>query len=129
MRFAGGPRITVIQGKMRVGQDKDPQSPLELRHRVLDTGEAAVEIAGELDLATADAAFEYVKKIIDDLAGPVVVGLAEVTFCDARGLHALVRMSHYADKAGCPFRVTSPSPRLASLMRITGLDETFLAAS
>lgn len=114
---------------MQVGQEKDPQSPLELRHRVLDAGEAAVEIAGELDVATADEAFEYVRKIIDDLAGPVVVGLSEVTFCDARGLHALVRMSHYAGKAGCPFRVTAPSPRLANLMRITGLGETFLEAS
>jgi len=114
---------------MHVDQEKDPQPPLELSHRILDTGEAAVEIGGELDVATADAAFGYVRKIIDDHGGPVVVGLAGVRFCDARGLHALVRMSNYAERAGCPFRVTSPSPRLTRLMQITGLGQTFLAAS
>ena len=61
--------------------------------------------------------------------GPVVVSLAGVRFCDARGLYALVRMAHYAQRADCPFRVTSPSPRLTRLMQITGLGETFLAAS
>lgn len=114
---------------MQVDQEKDPQPPLELSHRVLETGEAAVDIDGELDVATADAAFCYVRKIIDDRTGPVVVSLAGVRFCDARGLYALVRMAHYAEQADCPFRVTEPSPRLTRLMQITGLDETFLAAS
>ena len=129
MRFASEPRITVIQGKMHVDQEKDPQPPLELSHRVLDAGGAAVELGGELDVATADAAFGYVSEIIDHLGGPVVVSLAGVRFCDARGLHALVRMAHYAEQANCPFRVTAPSPRLTRLMQITGLGETFLAAS
>src|ERR1700729_2553218 len=127
--FRGRPRITVIQGKMHVDLQNDPQLPLELSHRVLDTGEAAVEIGGELDVATADAAFRYVSQVIDRAGGPVVVSLAQVRFCDARGLHALVRMSHYAQRANCRFLVTSPSPRLTRLMKITGLGETFLAAS
>ena len=114
---------------MHVDLQNDPQSPLELSHRVLDTGEAPVEIGGELDVATADAAFGYVRQIIDGAGGPVVVSLAQVGFCDARGLHALVRMARYAEQADCPFRVTSPSPRLARLMQITGLGGTFLAAS
>jgi anti-sigma B factor antagonist len=129
MRFAGGPRITVIQGKMHVDLENDPQPPLELSHRVLDAGGAAVEIGGELDVATAEAAFRYVSQIIDRTGGPVVVSLAQVRFCDARGLHALVRMAHHAQQTDCPFRVTSPSPRLARLMQITGLGGTFLAAS
>jgi anti-sigma B factor antagonist len=114
---------------MQVDQEKDPQPPLELSHRVLDTGEAAVEIGGELDVATADAAFCYVREIIDREGGPVVVGLADVRFCDARGLYALVRMARYAEQADCPFGVTAPSPRLTRLIQITGLGETFLAAS
>jgi anti-sigma B factor antagonist len=121
--------MTVIQGTMQVDQEKDPQLPLELSHRVLDAGGAAVEIGGELDVATADAAFGYVREIIDRCGGPVVVNLAGVRFCDARGLHALVRMSHHAHRADCRFRVISPSPRLTQLMQITGLGETFLAAS
>ena len=120
--------MTVIQGKKHVNQEKDPPTPLELSHRILPTGEAAVEIAGELDMDTADQAFRYVQKIIDRHRGPIVVSLAGVRFCDARGLRALVRMANRADEADCPFRVTSPSPRLTTLMRITGLDRKFLVA-
>jgi anti-anti-sigma factor len=127
-RFVSGPRITAIPGKKHVNQEKGPQTPLQLSHRVLLTGEAAVEIGGELDMGTADTAFRYVRKIINRHRGPVVVSLAGVRFCDARGLRALVRMANYAEQAGCPFRVTSPSPMLTKLMRITGLDRKFLAA-
>ena len=36
-------------------------------------------------------------------------------------------MANYADQANLPFRVTSPSPRLAKLIRMAGLDGKFLA--
>ncbi len=94
--------MTVIQGKKHVNQEKGPPTPLELSHRILPTGEAAVEIAGELDLDTADQAFRYVQKIINRHRGPIVVSLAGVTFCDARGLRALVRMANHADQAEPP---------------------------
>src|ERR1700689_4697501 len=110
--FVSRPRMTVIQGKNRVNLQKGPPTPLELSHRILPTGEAAVEIAGELDMDTTDQAFSYVQKIINRHRGPVVVSLAGVSFCDARGLRALVRMANYADQANRPFRVTGPSPRL-----------------
>ena len=126
--FVRGQRITVIQGKKRVNQEKGPPTPLELSHRILPTGEAAVEIGGELDMDTAEQAFRYVQKVINRHRGPVVVSLAGVSFCDARGLRALVRMANHADEASRPFRVTSPSPRLTKLMRMTGLDSKFLAA-
>ena len=86
-----------------------------------------MQLGGELDVATADPAFSYVKEIIDREGGPIIVDLAGVRFCDARGLHALVRMAHYAEQAECAFRVTSPSPRLTRLMQITDLGGTFLA--
>jgi anti-sigma B factor antagonist len=127
-RFLRGPRITVIQGKKRVNQEKVPPTPLELTHRILLTGEAAVEIGGELDLDTAEQAFRYVQRVINGHRGPVVVSLAGVSFCDARGLRALVRMANYADQANRPFRVTGASPRLTKLMHMTGLDSKFPAA-
>jgi anti-anti-sigma factor len=120
--------MTVIQGKKHVNQQKGPPTPLELSHRILPTGEAAVEITGELDLDTADQAFSYVQKVINRHRGPIAVSLAGVTFCDARGLRALVRMANHADQASCPFRVISPSPRIARLMHMTGLDTKFPAA-
>jgi hypothetical protein len=38
-------------------------------------------------------------------------------------------MANYAEQADCPFLVTSPSPMLIKLMRITGLDRKFLSPS
>ena len=109
-----------------MNEENDPRTTLRLSHRVLPTGEATVEIGGELEVGTADAAFRYVKMIINRHHGPVVVNVAAVQFCDVPGLGALVRMANYAEQADCPFLVTSPGPMLTKLMRITGLDRKFL---
>lgn len=95
---------------------------LELSHRTLPTGEEAAHLEGELDIVTADAALAYVQELLDSHGGPVVANLAGIRFCDARGLRALLRMAAYAEEAGCPFRVVSPSPFMARLMRLTGVD-------
>ena len=83
------------------------------------------EISGELDIATAEMAVRYVKRVIDHHRGQVIVQLAGVRFCDAQGLSALVRMARYAERAGRPFRLAVPSPPVAKIMRITGLDRVF----
>jgi anti-sigma B factor antagonist len=111
-----------------VKQEHGPHKIIQLSHQILPVGEAAVEIGGELDIDTGDTAFRYVQKIINRHRGPIVVDLAGVRFCDAQGLSALVRMANDAERAGCPFLVTSPSPMLTKLLRITGLDRKFLAA-
>jgi anti-anti-sigma factor len=123
-----GPRMTVVPWKKRVNSKNGPQASLELSHRILPTGEAAVEIGGELDIGTADTAFSYVQTIIIRHGGPVVVSLARVSFCDVPGLAALVRMANCAEQADRPFLVTSPSPMLTKLIRVTGLDGKFPAA-
>ncbi len=58
----------------------------------------------------------------------MIVDLAALDFCDARGLAALVRMAGYAEQKGRPFRLASPSPSLIKIMRITGLDRRFLTS-
>jgi anti-sigma B factor antagonist len=100
---------------------------VKLNHQILPTGEAIADIGGELDIATAETAVKYVRQIIDRHHGPVIVNLASLRFCDARGLSALLRMSSYAEQADCPFRLASPRPSLIKLMRITGLDRRLLA--
>jgi anti-anti-sigma factor len=100
---------------------------LELSHRVLPTGEAVACIRGELDLATAEIAVTFVRCVIDSHQGPVIVDLTALVFCDARGLSAFVRMAGYAERAGRPFRLISASPKVLKIMRITGLDQRFLA--
>jgi anti-sigma B factor antagonist len=96
--------------------------PLELSHRILPTGEAVAYIGGELDVATAEMAVGYIRKIIDCHRGPMIADLTALRFCDAHGLSALLRMASYAEQAGFLFRLASPSPMLVKLMRITSLD-------
>ena len=87
-------------------------------------GEALVSLSGELDITSSDSAFGGVRDVIDRHHGPVIVDVAGLGFCDARGLGTLVRMSNYAGKAGCPLQLASPGPHLLEIMRITGLDRS-----
>jgi anti-anti-sigma factor len=100
--------------------------PLELSHRLLPGGEAVADIEGELDMTTAETAVSYVQKLISSHHGPVSVNLSGISFCDAQGLRALLRMANFADGAGSQFRVTAPTPMLTKLMLITGLGRRFL---
>jgi anti-anti-sigma factor len=100
---------------------------LELSHRISLAGQATVDLGGELDIASAEAAVSYVVDVIDRHRRPVIVDLTALSFCDARGLAALVRMAGYAEQMGCTFRLASPSLSLVKIMRITGLDRRFLA--
>ena len=108
----------------------DPKgtAPLELSRQICPTGEAVVDLGGELDITSAEVAVSYVRDVINRHCGPVIVDLAALGFCDARGLGALVRMADYAEQKGCPFRLASPSPSLIKIMHITGLQRRFLTS-
>ena len=107
--------------------DQQRTVALELSHRISLAGEAIVNLGGELDIVSAEVALRYVRKIIDRHRRPVIVDLTTLSFCDAQGLAALVRMAGYAEQMGCTFRLASPSLSLVKIMRITGLDRRFLA--
>jgi anti-sigma B factor antagonist len=84
-------------------------------------GEARVSLTGELDVASADQAFRYVRDVIDRYHTCVVLDVAGLSFCDACGLTALLRMNRYARQARTSLRLMSPSRRLMQVLRITGL--------
>ena len=113
---------------MAAGDDVQEPAPLDLSYRVGPSGEVVVDLGGELDIVSAEAAVSYVNDVIDRYRGPVVVDLAALHFCDARGPGALLRMAGYAELAGREFRLASPSPTLVKIMQITGLDHRFLAS-
>ena len=98
---------------------------LGLTHRIYPDGHAVAVIRGELDAATATAAQEYVRQVIERSSGPVAVDLAGVSFCDARGLRALVGMSAGARTAGRRLSLTGTRPGIRKIMRITGVDANF----
>ena len=107
------------------GNSGEPGELLSFGCELTVPGEVTVTLAGELDLASAELAFGYVRDAIDRHHGPVVLDLASLSFCDARGLGALVRMSKYAGQAGRALRLMSPRPQLEKIIRITGLDHEF----
>jgi anti-sigma B factor antagonist len=82
-----------------------------------------IRFSGELDMASADRAFCYVCDVIDRFPVAVVLDMAELSFCDARGLAALLRMSRYAEQAHTALKLTSPSRQLLQILRITGLGD------
>ena len=95
---------------------------LTLSCRISLAGQATVTFAGELDTVSADQACEYVREAIDAHGGGVLLDMAGLSFCDARGLGALVRMSTYAGQAGSSLHLVAP-PRLMKIIRITGLED------
>jgi anti-anti-sigma factor len=106
-----------------------PAGPMQLSWQVSASGHAEVALRGELDLATADRVVSYVSEIIDRHDGPVVADLGDITFCDACGLGALVRIVSYAERTGRPLELARPSRPVSKIMRITGVDHRLLAVS
>jgi anti-anti-sigma factor len=84
-----------------------------------------VAIRGELDIATSEGAYAYVRDVINEGARSVAVDISGLTFCDARGLATMARMAHHADEAGCQLRLLAPPPPVLKIMRITGFDRRF----
>jgi anti-sigma B factor antagonist len=97
------------------------------RDRTTD-GEILVRARGELDIATADQAYAYLREIVDSVdsqEGPVTVNLADLTFCDAAGLGVLARVARHARRKGRTLKLTAARPSLLRIMRITGMDGAF----
>jgi anti-anti-sigma factor len=97
---------------------------LTLNCHIGQTRQTTVTFSGELDYASADHAFEYVRGVIDARGGQVLLDTASLSFCDACGLGALVRMSRHAGQAGSSLHLVAPPPRLLKIIRITGLEDT-----
>ncbi len=98
---------------------------LELACQVTPDGKAMVRVRGELDIATADQAYTYLRDVVDNQDGPVLMNLSELAFCDAAGLGVLARVAGHARRTGHSLRLTAARPALLRIMHITGMDEVF----
>ena len=94
---------------------------LTLSCLISQAGRTTVTFAGELDAASADQACGYVRDVINAHGGQVLLDVAGLSFCDACGLGAFVRMSRHAAQAGSSVRLVAPPPLLRKIIRITGL--------
>ena len=81
-----------------------------------------VSMPAELDLTTSEGVVEQGCAAIARLARLLLLDLAGLSFCDARGLSAFVRIANRADAAGCGFGLIAPRPPVAKILRISGLD-------
>lgn len=112
-------------GEMRAVIDLAQALQLEMRYQVTADGKATVKLRGELDIATADQAYAYLRDVVDSQAGPVLMNLSELSFCDAAGLGVLARVAGHARRSGRSLKLTAASPSLLRIMAITGMDEAF----
>jgi anti-anti-sigma factor len=103
-----------------------PDDLIRLSCRVSADGSAEVSIRGELDLASADRTVRFVNEVIDGHEGAICADLSGLTFCDACGLGALIRIAAHAERAGRALELTKPSKAVTRIMRITGVDERLL---
>ena len=81
-----------------------------------------VRMPAVLDLTTSEGVAALGCAAIARLARLVLLDLAALSFCDARGLGAFVRIANQADAAGCGFGLIAPRPQVAKILRISGLD-------
>ncbi len=95
-----------------------------LSARVHD-GYTIVAISGDMDIASVPMLREQLLRLPRPRAGRMVIDLSGVTFCDASGLAMLVGASRRADLLGGVLRLAAPTPLVATLLRLTGLDSRF----
>ena len=82
-----------------------------------------VPVRGELDLALAGSLAARGYAAIGRQARVLLLDVAGVSFCDACGLSALVRIANHADRTGCRYGLIAPQPLVVKILRITGLDQ------
>ena len=82
-----------------------------------------VPVRGELDLALADSLAARGYAAIGRQARVLLLDVAGVSFCDACGLSALVRIANHADRTGCRYGLIALQPLMVKVLRITGLDQ------
>ena len=85
-------------------------------------GTEIVPMPAELDLATSEGVPARGCAAIARLTRLVLLDLPGVSFCDARGLSAFVRIANQADAAGRDFGLLAPRPLAARILRIRGLN-------
>jgi anti-sigma B factor antagonist len=82
-----------------------------------------LRVRGDLDLATADSLYRRGRTAIGRHARLLLLDLSGLSFCDACGLSAFVRIANEADAAGCGYGLIAPQPLVAKMLRITGLHQ------
>jgi anti-anti-sigma factor len=105
------------------GYRTDPTLTVDVAARHGET--VVVEVAGEIDLRTAEPLRTRLLGLVDAGFGSIVVDFEHVRFCDASGLGALVAVRNRLRGRGGDLRLARVRPPQRRIFRITGLDALF----
>ena len=95
---------------------------MSLTTHVLDRpGCAVVGVRGELDLGTADLLWDALASAIADHDGPLILDLAELSFCDSAGLAVLVRAHNTLEERGDRLVLARPAVMVARILDLSGV--------
>lgn len=82
-----------------------------------------VQVAGELDMATAPQLNSVIDSLVGDGRHQILVDLTELSFCDSTGLAAFVRGNNLAAPAGGWLRLTGATGRVSRVLAMSGLEQ------
>jgi anti-sigma B factor antagonist len=85
-------------------------------------GTAVVTLPAEIDMANADRVSADLQTAFGPGVTTVVADMTATTFCDSRGISALVRAYKQAAASGAELRVVVPSAHMLRVLAILGLD-------
>ncbi|MEV0384904.1 STAS domain-containing protein [Nonomuraea sp. NPDC050643] len=85
-----------------------------------------VRLSGEIDIFTSKALRAQLMDVLDRSQGVLVLDMSGLVFGDVTGLAVLVGVQRRARQMGITLVLNAPSPRLATMLRITGLSKRFL---
>jgi anti-sigma B factor antagonist len=84
-------------------------------------GGTLVTAAGEVDLSNASILADYLCDY--GTTGDVVLDMAQITYLDSQGIHALLRVSRHVEKASHQLRLRSVPDRLRRVFELSGVDQ------
>jgi anti-sigma B factor antagonist len=87
--------------------------------------EVAIQVSGDVDLATSPQLESVLDRFANDGTGAVTLDLSRVTFFDSSGIRVLVAAKHRYDDLGRPLGLTELSEPVRRVLRLAGLHETF----
>ncbi|MEO3876535.1 STAS domain-containing protein [Nonomuraea sp. B12E4] len=84
-----------------------------------------VHLSGDIDIFTTVQLRQRLLNTLAHSADLLVLDLSQVTFCGAGGLGVMIGVQSRARARGITLALTGLPPRVARLLRITGLDRSF----
>jgi anti-anti-sigma factor len=90
----------------------------------LPAAQTVVRLRDALDVATAPALRERLIGMLRPGMRLLVLDMSRVPSCDSAGLAVLIGAQRRARLLGIVLRLAAPSPQVAKLLRLTGLDRS-----